>query len=383
MTLRLEQVAGELPAFVERYRQGLVATQAGIGAAHRALGTWAGDRAGGDARIRAAMAASARPYALSAGEPPTSRLAAPTLGPLSVVAADGSSIEPDRFAPVQCYVINTGFVLLPYGVGGRATLGAQALLGPEAATVDGEDDGGESGGRGLGVNLLRDVMELEMGESVAAEALAWGPAALLLDGTLLPWDLDSRQVAPEVREAMQRRTEAALGRLRAHGDGLSLGAYVSGSRGSDVVTSLRALTGGEGAWPLADAQLFAGLLGDGERSAVFRATSQRSGTVEELPVFREHPVWFFYLRVGGDLARVEVPGWGATSGRVGRLHAAIVDQCARCGGYPRALQEAHEQAVISAGDRLQFARLLENEAARQRLPAQVGGKQMSKRRRAI
>lgn len=383
MTLRLEQLVGELPAFVERYRAGLAAMEAGIGSARRALGSWAADTAAGDARIRQAMASSARPYALSAGEPPTSRFVAPARGPLSVAAADGSSVEPDRFAAVQCYVINTGFVLLPYGVEGRATLGAQALLGPEAAAADGEDDGGESAGRGLGVNLVRDVTELEMGESVAAEGLASGPTVLLLDGTLLPWDLDSRQVAPEVREAMQRRTEAALGRLRAHGQELSVGAYVSGSRGADVVTSLRALAAGDSAWPLADAQLFAALLEDGERSALFRAMSQRSGRVEELPVFREHPVWFFYLRVGGDIARVELPGWAASAGQVERLHAAVVDQCARCGGYPRALQEAHEQAVISVGDRQQFARLLENEAARQGLRAMAGGKQTSKRRRAI
>ena len=102
---------------------------------------------------------------------------------------------------------------------------------------------------------------------------------------------------------------------------------------------------------------------------------------EQFPA--DSQVVFFYLRTGGDIARVELPQWAATPARVARLHATLVDQCARCDGYPRALQEAHEQAVISGADRQQFARLLETEAARQRVFPPSNGKQSSKRRRAV
>ena len=109
----------------------------------------------------------------------------------------------------------------------------------------------------------------------------------------------------------------------------------------------------------------------------------KDGMTVEQQVPPESQVAFFYLRTGGDVARVELPIWAATPDRVARLHATLIDQCARCDGYPRALQEAHEQAVISGGDRQQFARLLETEAARQRVFAALNGKQSSKRRRAV
>lgn len=47
---------------------------------------------------------------------------------LSVVAADGSSIAPDRHNPVRYYVIKTGSVLLTYGVEPDAHLTAQGHL---------------------------------------------------------------------------------------------------------------------------------------------------------------------------------------------------------------------------------------------------------------
>jgi NurA-like 5'-3' nuclease len=97
----------------------------------------------------------------------------------------------------------------------------------------------------------------------------------------------------------------------------------------------------------------------------------------------EDEVAFFYLRVEDDIARVELPRWAAAPRRVHLLHATLADQCHRCGGYPRALQEAHEQAVISGTDRDVFEALLEKEAARAGVHGQVAGKAASKRRRML
>jgi hypothetical protein len=141
------------------------------------------------------------------------------------------------------------------------------------------------------------------------------------------------------------------------------------------------LGGGGPAWPRADAPLFGRLLADGERSALFHSQSVRSERVETL--LAEHAVAFFYVRIGSDIARVEMPAWAAATEQVDRLHAALVDQCRRCNGYPRALQEAHEQAVISGSDRAAFARLLERESFAQGLQPGTGGKAASKRRRAV
>jgi hypothetical protein len=381
----MEHVVEQLPDVVASFREQMAAREAGLSAAGDALAGWDRDPEAGNAAIERAMAETARPFAISLREPPGLVRVAPQFEPVTVVAADGSSIEPDRFAPVQCFVVNTGHVVLPYGTDARSDLGAAAWIGPRALPEEGEDHGREDAGPfAWGVNLHRDVAEL--GEVARRAAAIDGPVVALVDGTLLPWDLDSARVAEHLRDALAEECADALQQLRHAGTRLSLGAYVSGSRSSDVVNSLRALAGGEQPhWPLCDAPLFARGLSHGQRTAVFRSRSQRRDTVEDMLRLRgtEVDVCFFYLRVDDDIARVELPEWGASDEQVDRLHATLIQQCADCGGYPRALQEAHEQAVISMGDRLQFERLLEGEAARQGLFGQANSKQMSKRRRAI
>ena len=386
MTLRMDQVVGELAGFIENYRAQLAAMDLGLDAAESALRVWALDPEAGNRQLEHAMVDSRDPYAVARNESPLGVFDPPERGPVTVIASDGSSIEPDRFAPVQCFVINSGYVVLPYGVPAvEPRLGAQAVLGPDftSSPDPGRDDGGdETSARGWGVNLRRDVHELEVGAWAALPAAESGPAVLLYDGTLLPWDLDSPEVAIRIRAELQERTNRALDDIRAAGTGISLGAYVSGSRARDVVTSLAALSPGSARrWPEADSQLMYRLLAPNQRSAVFEARSKRRDRIEEQ--FSSHQVCFFYLRVGDDIARVELPHWATAPEPLGRLHATLVDQCERCGGYPRALQEAHEQAVISAGDRLQFSLLLERAAARQGLQPRANSKQMSKRRRAL
>ncbi len=385
MTLRMDQVAAQLPSFIARYREQLEAMEHGLRAARSALDRWDADPAGCNGEIERVMASSQQPYATTyRDEPPGKRFDPPPFEPVTVVAADGSSIEPDRFAAVQCFVVNTGYVVLVYGEGGESVVDARAALGPEIAAGGGDDDGAEeTAARGWGVNLRRDVKELEVGANLASARCAEMPVVLLMDGTLFPWDLDSRQVARTTRDELKERTQDALDLLCASGPALSVGAYVSGSRSSDVVTSLRALTdNAPTAWPMADGQIFATHLEEGQRSALFRARSERVQLVENL-FSPEHQVCFFYVRIGDDVARVEVPHWATSPAQLERLHATIVDQCRRCDGYPRVLQEAHEQAVISAGDRAQFSRLLEVEAARHGLRTLSNSKQMSKRRRGL
>lgn len=385
MTLRMERVLGQLPAVVAAYAEGLRAAEAGLRAAESAIAAWGADLEAGDRAIADQMANSSEPYALSFGERTDAAFPAPPFDRATVIGVDGSSIEPDRFAPAQCYVVNTGFAVLPYGVPGAAVLDSLPRVGPRAPEGDAGEDTGEpeAGPAAWGVNLRRDVAELEKAAELAAERTPQGAVVVLLDGTLFPWDLDSPRVAEDTRRELRDRTQDALDAIHQAGSAVSPGAYISGSRARDVVTSVQALAGpGKAPWPAADAQLFSRLLGDGERSALFQARSQRLGNVERL-FSPAHRVCFFYLRVASDLARVEVPHWAASRERVDRLHAALVDQCRRCDGYPRALQEAHEQAVIAMGDRLQFGRLLETEAGRHGLRAGSAGKHASKRRRAI
>jgi hypothetical protein len=130
-----------------------------------------------------------------------------------------------------------------------------------------------------------------------------------------------------------------------------------------------------------DRQLFDGLLEPGERSDVFQSQSAI------LSHYREHQIQFFYLNVGGEIARVEAPQWVMSDPEMMDLvHAAICDQCRRSGQYPPyppALIEAHEQAVISTGDRRMVEEMVEKALAAQGIFYMRSAKDVSKKSRGV
>ena len=128
-----------------------------------------------------------------------------------------------------------------------------------------------------------------------------------------------------------------------------------------------------------DRELFSNLLEPGERSALF--LTQSSIVRKHYAV---HQVYFFYLRVNDEIARVEVPGWVAMDeNRLNIVHTLVLDQCQRGQGYPVALSEAHEKAVITAADREQFWQLVESSLVEEHLPSLGSAKSLSKRTRWV
>jgi NurA-like 5'-3' nuclease len=128
-----------------------------------------------------------------------------------------------------------------------------------------------------------------------------------------------------------------------------------------------------------DRELFINLLGQGERSALF--ISQSSIVQKHYSV---HQVYFFYLRVDDEIARVEIPRWVATDESLLNLtHALVLDQCRRGHGYPVALTEAHEQAVVTGADREQFWQLVESLMVEEKMPTPTSAKSFSKRTRWV
>ncbi|GAH84205.1 unnamed protein product, partial [marine sediment metagenome] len=64
-------------------------------------------------------------------------------------------------------------------------------------------------------------------------------------------------------------------------------------------------------------------------------------------------------------------------------HALILDQCRRGQGYPVALSEAHEQAVVTGADRETFWQLVESLLVDEHLPSPSSAKSQSKRTRWV
>jgi hypothetical protein len=320
----------------------------------------------------------------------------------NVIATDGSNIDVDRHQATRCYLINIGSVTLSYGTKASASLENLPLLyfGDEdmVITPPGGASGREQPIEGVLLGIRRSVEECRQLDGLAARLPAPSSNLALLDGSLILWGLAGQTYPEFVTEALL--TRGLLVHLEAlrklNGDRqLALASYISYPRSTDVVNVLRlALCPHEVAdcdrycpqkrdcdtvAGVRDRDLFANLLGPGERSALFFS---RSSVVQKH--YGDHAVYFFYLRADDEVARVEIPQWVATDrGLLDLTHSLVLDQCRRGQGYPVALSEAHEKAVVTAADREQFWQLVENSLVGENLPVTGSAKARSKRTRWI
>ena len=248
------------------------------------------------------------------------------------------------------------------------------------------------------LGIKRAVQEVE-GLASLAEGLPGGlPLLALLDGSLVLWGLSGRGHPPFVREAMiGRGLRPALDRLKelARSRPLAVAAYVSLPQSTEAVHTVRTLLcrteaavcrqscsmhrSGPEPCSLAngflDREVFGARLEAGQRSCLFATSSSISRDW-----YGAHRVYFYYLNSGEELARVEVPEWVALDReRLELSHGLTLDQCRRGRGYPAAIMEAHEQAVIDGRDRETFRGLVEDALGRQRLPVYTSEKNLSKR----
>jgi hypothetical protein len=220
----------------------------------------------------------------------------------------------------------------------------------------------------------------------------------LLDGTLILWGLEA---FPDfVTDALlingMLKCLDAMKKLNKDRR-LALSSYISYPRSTDVVNVLRVAVcpndlpdcdkqcppehGRDcaGLNGVRDRDIFMNLLADGERSALFISPSK---VVKEY--YGDHKVYFFYLRVGDEIARVEIPQWTAENKELLNLtHTLLYDQCQRGQGYPVALSEAHEQAVVTGADRENFRELVESTLTEEHIASVTSGKSLSKRTRWV
>ena len=85
-----------------------------------------------------------------------------------------------------------------------------------------------------------------------------------------------------------------------------------------------------------------------------------------------------------EVARVEIPQWTALNEDLLNLtHSLTLDQCHRGHGYPVALSESHEQAVVTGADRENFWQMIEASLVDEHLPCLSSAKSRSKRTRWV
>jgi hypothetical protein len=320
----------------------------------------------------------------------------------TVIATDGSQIDVDRHTSARCYLINIGRVRLDYGKGSRAVLESLPQLCADASSLVISNGIREQVVEGALLNVKRSVDELKQLVDMAAELSPARPALAVIDGSLILWGLASKEypdfVVEELLDKGFIKHLDAMRKLAAERP-LTLASYISFPRSTDVLNVLRlALCPHEaadcdkycGETPtgkrpcdtvsgVQDRDLFTNLLGEGERSALFASQSK---IVREN--YGEHKVQFFYMRLEDEIARVEVPAWvAADKNKMELTHALMLDQCRRGQGYPPALSEAHEQAVVTVADRENFQQLVELMMADEHMPQSTSAKSRSKQTRWV
>lgn len=289
----------------------------------------------------------------------------PTPAPYTLLAADGSQINPNRHDPVEYCVINLGAIrmqpgqpVVPAEITRSSLYHGEALRTPEGPLTEEI------------VAMRRDALERTLLAELAREES--GLVLALTDGPLEPF----RPPTPSnIYNQLLGSFIEALHDLQTMGV-ISAG-YVDKPASDLVVRMLELLLLPEEdlrqagqQHPLQgvlDAGMFSKYLPAGARTAVFAIQSRLT-----LQNFHDElALHFFYLNIGSParpwLARVEIPAWVAGDAeKMDTLHATLLQQCQVLGGraYPYALHRAHEVAVITLVEKEQLTSLIQAELAR-------------------
>ena len=318
----------------------------------------------------------------------------------TVMASDGSHIDVDRHRSTRCYLINIGSAVINYGGQPDAVLSSSPRLYSDDKdfVITPPGGGREQIVEGTVLGIKRGIEECRHLADLAAGQPADSNTLALLDGTLILWGLEAYPefVTDVLLVNGLLKYLDAMRKLNGERR-VALASYISFPRSTDVVNVLRvaicpndmpdcdrdcppgkerdceALAG------VRDRDLFINLLESGERSPLFISPSK---IVREH--YGEHRIYFFYLRVGDEIARIEIPQWVAESEPLLDLtHSLVLDQCKRGHGYPVVLSEAHEQAVVTGADRENFWELVESSLVEEHLPGTGSAKSFSKRTRWV
>ncbi len=301
----------------------------------------------------------------------------------TALATDGSQIPLDRHAVTPCYLLNVGEIALHYGTNERPRLTSQATLHYKDEDIASED------GVPLSEKIVANRRLLAESDALSKliESHADRHALALVDDPLIVWTPAGE------REDEQQKVIAEFCKLLDVGRkvGVPIAGYVSRPGHKDVVGALRLTLCEDGCAHgpqdlcgqlsrLTDAALFAALLQKpGDRSPIFGSNAR---SLDLYPAV--HRVAFFYMNAGAEIARVEIPQWVAEDVDLrDRVHVLTFDQCRKGQGYPGALSEAHERAVVRGPERDAFFQLVENAFVRERIPALHTRKALAKRTRLL
>ncbi|MBW4657250.1 MAG: DNA double-strand break repair nuclease NurA [Drouetiella hepatica Uher 2000/2452] len=312
----------------------------------------------------------------------------------TVLATDGSQIAPSHHEIAYCYLINVGRIALHYGQNRHPLLDnlPEVFYRPEDLYVSRQWGIRTEEWMGYRRTVSEAIVLSELATDFVADSLAnsvtdsvtdsvtgslnssAANTLAMVDGSLIHWFLeplpaDARNcILPPILEAWDQLRAARI----------PLVGYISAARSGESLNFLRlhtcpflapdCMTHCQGQTEQAPCQVFAPLrdtalwglvLEPGQRGAIWRSSAKI------LESYGDHAIHFCYVHMGSEIARVEFPAWVAEDRDL--LETALsltMTQVQKGYGYPVALAEAHNQAVVRGGDRARFFALLEQQMIR-------------------
>lgn len=298
----------------------------------------------------------------------------------TVFATDGSQIAPSHHEIAYCYLINVGRVVLHYGQNLHPLLDSVPEVFYRPEDLYGSRQWGIRTEEWMGYRrtVSEAVMLAEIGNALQADRSIDSPEGMpclaMVDGSLIHWFLEPlpaearEQILPPILEAWQQ-----LRSLR-----IPIVGYISAARSGEGMNFLRlqscpylapdCQTHCPGQTdqapcqvfsPLRDTALWGLVLEPGQRGAIWRSAAKI------LDTYGEHAIYFCYVHMGSEIARIEFPAWVAEDPDLLQTALSLsLTQVQKGYGYPVALAEAHNQAVVRGGDRSRFFALLEQQMIR-------------------
>ena len=300
----------------------------------------------------------------------------------TVIATDGSQIAPNHHEIAYCYLLNVGRVVLHYGQNRHPLLDSlpEVFYRPEDLHVSRQWGIRTEEWMGYRRTASEATVLAELASSVASDEnsrvsnsplFPSVPMLAMVDGSLIYWFLE--QLPSEARECILPSILSAWEQLRELG--IPLMGYLSASRSSEALNFLRLQscphqvpdcvtycpnqlekTPCQVLEHLRDSSLWSFQIQPGQRSTLWRSSDRI------IDLYASHAIYFCYVHVGTEIARVEVPAWVAeNSTLLDQALSLMLAQVQKGYGYPVTLAEAHNQAVVRGGDRARFFALLEQQ----------------------
>lgn len=287
--------------------------------------------------------------------------------PYAVIAVDGSQIYPDRHQGMSCYLLNAGIAHFTYGEQSSARLHSAPSLFTQADTLEMTEEL---------VNCRRAELEFEVGLQESRTARSQNPTIpviFLCDGSLIFWHLESKH--PRIKERFLKRYIEQLDAF--YRERILIAGFISLPKSKELVSILRKCVTVNLVAGLEQSSL--GLLNldslspdslsletviDTDIADFFLKKGESTGLfVHNSTLAQSYPPHlrpcFVYLHCGDEIARIEIPFWIAQEQELlTRVVRIIFDQCIKGNGYPIALSESHEQAVVTSADRQFFFEML-------------------------